>query len=166
MKNLLVAIDFSDVTERVVSAAEELARAFGAKIWLLHVVAEVSAMASLGEVPFHWPAAEAELPERFSEEQRRMQELLAGLMARGINAEMLLIRGSAVIEILAMAEQYEIDMVIMGSHGHGALYELMVGTVSEGVLRHAACPALIVPSVKPQKKKVVRHWEEPVVTPF
>ena len=62
MKNLLVAIDFSDVTERVVSAAEELARAFGAKVWLLHVVAEVSAMASLGEVPFHWPAAEAELP--------------------------------------------------------------------------------------------------------
>ena len=166
MKNLLVAVDFSDVTDRVVATAEQMARAFGAKIWLTHVVAEVSPMASLGEVPFHWPAVAAESPDRFPEEQRQMQTLLFSLKDKGLNAESLLIRGSAVIEILAMAEQYEIDMIVMGSHGHGAWYELVVGTVSEGVLRHASCPALIVPSAKPQKKKVVRHWEEPVATGY
>lgn len=166
MKNLLVAVDFSDVTDRVVSTAEGLARAFGAKIWLLHVVAEVSPMASLGEVPFHWPAVKAESPERFPEEQHQMQALLFSLKDKGLNAESLLIRGSAVIEILAMAEQYEIDMIVMGSHGHGAWYELVVGTVSEGVLRHASCPAMIVPSAKPQKKKVERHWQEPMATGY
>ena len=166
MKNLLVAVDFSDVTERVVATAEQMARAFGAKVWLLHVVAEVSPMAALGEVPFHWPAVEAESPDRFPEEQRRMNELLAGLKGKEFNAESLLIRGSAIIEILAMAEQYEIDMIVMGSHGHGAWYELVVGTVSEGVLRHASCPAIIVPSAKPQKKKTERHWVEPMATGY
>lgn len=166
MKNLLVAVDFSDVTHRVVATAEQMARAFGAKVWLLHVVPEISPMASLGEVPFHWPASEAELSERFPEEQRQMQGLLADLKGKGLNAESLLIRGFAVIEILAMAEQYEIDMIVMGSHGHGAWYELVVGTVSEGVLRHSPCPALIVPSPKPQKKKVVKLREEPAAMPF
>ena len=166
MKNLLVAVDFSDVTERVVATAEQMARAFGAKIWLVHVVPEVPPMASLGEVPFTWPAMDAEAPERLPEEQRQMHALLAGLKDKGLNAESLLIRGSAVIEILAMAEQYEIDMIVMGSHGHGAWYELVVGTVSEGVLRHASCPALIVPSEKLQKKKATKPKEEPAAMPF
>ena len=166
MKNLLVAVDFSDVTDRVVATAEQMARVFGAKIWLTHVVAEVSPMVSLGEVPFQWPAVATESSERFPEEQRRMQTLLFGLKDKGLNAESLLIRGSAVIEILAMAEQYQIDMIVMGSHGHGAWYELVVGTVSEGVLHRAPCPTLIVPSAKLQKKKVERHWEEPVATPY
>ena len=80
MKNLLVAVDFSDVTDRVVATAEQMARAFGAKIWLTHVVAEASPMASLGEVPFQWPAIDAESPERFPEEQHQMQVLLFGLV--------------------------------------------------------------------------------------
>ncbi|MEK6259438.1 MAG: universal stress protein [Planctomycetota bacterium] len=166
MKNLLVAVDFSDVTDRVVGTAEQMARAFGAKIWLTHVVAEASPMASLGEVPFQWPAISAESPERFPEEQHQMQTLLFGLKDKGLNAESLLIRGSAIEEILDIAERYQIDLIVMGSHGHGAWYELVVGTVSEGVLRRAPCPTLIVPSEKHQKQKVVRHREEPVATPF
>ena len=175
MKNLLVAIDFSDVTDRVVSTAAELARAFGAKMWLLHVVAEPSPMASLSKVAFqmpaieeefHWPTVESEVPELFHDKQRQMQEILAGLNDKGINAEASVVRGPVVVEILTMAEQHAIDMIVVGSHGHGALYELMVGTVSEGVIRHAACPALIVPSVKLQKQRVVREWEETVVVQF
>jgi nucleotide-binding universal stress UspA family protein len=166
MKNLLVAVDFSDVTERVVATAEQMARAFGAKIWLLHVVPEVSPVASLGEVPFQWPAMDVESPERFPEEQHQIQTLLAGLKDKGLNAESLLIRGTAVVEILAMAEQYEIDMIVMGSHGHGAWYELVVGTVSEGVLHRAPCPTLIVPSEKIQKKKAMKRQEEPAAMPF
>ena len=152
MKNLLAAVDFSDVTDRVVATAEQLARAFGAKIWLLHVVPEVTPVANVGDVPFQWPAMDAESPEEFPVQERQMQTLLFGLKDRGLNAESLLLRGAAVIEILSIAERYEIDLIIMGSHGHGALYELMVGTVSEGVLHRTPCPTLIVPSPKPQKQ--------------
>lgn len=166
MKNLLVAVDFSDVTDRVMATAEQMARAFGAKIWLLHVVADVSPMASLGEVPFQWPAVDAESPERFPVEQRQMQTLLFGVKDKGLNVESLLIRGSAIEEILDIAERYQIDLIVMGSHGHGAWYELVVGTVSEGVLHRAPCPTLIVPSAKPQKKKVERHWVEPMATGY
>lgn len=167
MKNLLVAVDFSDVTDRVMATAEQLAGAFGAKIWLMHVVAEVSPMASLGEVPFQWPTVEAESPERFPVEQRQMQTLLFGLRDKGLNAESLLMRGSAIEEIVDVAERYQIDMIVMGSHGHGAWYELVVGTVSEGVLRRASCPTLIVPSEKQAKQKSTAWYREtPLATPF
>jgi nucleotide-binding universal stress UspA family protein len=157
--------EFAGCRRFFVDTAERMARAFGAKIWLLHVVPEVPPVASLGEVPFQWPAIDAELPERFPEEQHQMQTLLFGLKDKGLNAETLLIRGSAVVEILAIAEQYAIDMIIMGSHGHGAWYELVVGTVSEGVLHRAPCPTLIVPSEKQQKRAAVRHRETPAATP-
>lgn len=167
MKNLLVAVDFSDVTDRVVATAEQMARAFGAKVWLMHVVPDVRPLASFGEVPFQWPEVEAESPERFPVEQRQMQTLLFGLKDKGLNVESLLMRGSAVEEIVDVAERYQIDLIVMGSHGHGAWYELVVGTVSEGVLHRAPCPTLIVPSEKPVKQKATAWQREaPLATPF
>ena len=48
--------------------------------------------------------------------------------------------------ILEEAERLEAEVIIMGSHGHGALYDLIVGSVTEGVLRKAKCPVLVLPS--------------------
>jgi nucleotide-binding universal stress UspA family protein len=48
-------------------------------------------------------------------------------------------------KILAQMEKLDADLVIMGSHGHGAIYRTLLGSVSEGVLHDAACPVLIVP---------------------
>jgi len=39
-------------------------------------------------------------------------------------------------------------MILLGSHGHGALYHLLIGSVSEGVIRKASCPVIIIPSKK------------------
>ncbi|MBW2274656.1 MAG: universal stress protein, partial [Deltaproteobacteria bacterium] len=47
--------------------------------------------------------------------------------------------------ILAEAKRLAADMIVMGSHGHGALYRALLGSVSEGVLHKATCPLTIVP---------------------
>ncbi|MEW5940915.1 MAG: universal stress protein [Chloroflexota bacterium] len=64
----------------------------------------------------------------------------------GLDATALVVQGATVETILNEASKLEADMIVVGSHGHGALYQLLVGSVCEGVLRKAACPVLVVPT--------------------
>ncbi len=52
------------------------------------------------------------------------------------------------IEILEAARICEADYIVMGSHGHNAFYDLLVGTTTHGVMRKAPCPVVIVPTAK------------------
>ena len=58
------------------------------------------------------------------------------------------IQGPAVEKILHTATEQDAGLIMMGSHGHGALYELLVGSVTAGVLKGAQCPVLVVPAAK------------------
>jgi nucleotide-binding universal stress UspA family protein len=48
-------------------------------------------------------------------------------------------------EIIAAVKDHGAELVVMGSHGHGALYHLFTGSAVTGVLKHTACPVLVVP---------------------
>ena len=54
--------------------------------------------------------------------------------------------GSVMETLLNQIEEIHPDVIIMGSHGHGALYHLIVGSVASGILKHAGCPVLLIPS--------------------
>src|SRR4029077_13057972 len=54
--------------------------------------------------------------------------------------------GAVVEEILRQANAIKPDLIVMGRHGHGAMYNLLVGSVTEGVLKRSGCPVLLVPS--------------------
>jgi nucleotide-binding universal stress UspA family protein len=54
--------------------------------------------------------------------------------------------GSVVEEILNQADLLNSDLIVMGTHGHGAMYNLLVGSVTKGVLKHSARPVLLVPA--------------------
>ncbi|MBE0585939.1 MAG: universal stress protein, partial [Desulfofustis sp.] len=70
----------------------------------------------------------------------------SGDRTTGLETTALLVQGATAETIVDKANKLEIDMVIVGSHGRGAMYQLLVGSVSEGVLRGAACPTLVVPT--------------------
>jgi nucleotide-binding universal stress UspA family protein len=57
-----------------------------------------------------------------------------------------LLQGPVVEIICETAQAIGADMIVLGSHGHTALYELLVGSVSEGVIRHARLPVTVVPA--------------------
>lgn len=59
--------------------------------------------------------------------------------------------GNVVDEILECARTLKIDGIVMGRHGHGAMYNLLVGSVTEGVLKRAKCPVVLVPVGEPPK---------------
>jgi len=143
MKHILVPVDFSPVTMSVFDQAEAVARCFDARLWLIHVAAPDPDFVGLDVGPQHvrdWRAAQ------LREEHRDIQTMALELEKRGIDVTPMLVQGPTVETILAEADKLDVDMIIMGSHGHGALYSMLVGTVSEGVLHKAKCPVLIVPS--------------------
>jgi len=146
VKRLLVPVDFSDVTKLVLESAEKLARVFGSKVLLMHCVSENPALAAMGEIAAMMPTPEAALPGTYPDQYRNLAELTKSLRNQGIDAELIFVSGVIVERIKSAANEHHVDLIIMGSHGHGALYELLVGTVTEGVLHHVRRPVLIVPS--------------------
>lgn len=145
MKKIMVPVDFSGVTEAVVATATKLARAFSSEIVLLHVAKPEPEFITYEPGP---PSVRQAVAHEISEEHHRLHELAKKLQDQDLRATPLLIQGYTVEKILLESERLGIDLLVMGSHGHGALHHLLLGSVSEGVLRKSKCPVLIVPSDK------------------
>lgn len=145
MKTIVAAVDFSAVTYHVVEAARELAGALKARVLLLHVIAP-----PVNVVTYDMPA-EAFVDElKFAREtsSKKLDALRRVLDADGIECELKTLQGHAVEEILHEADACDASYIVMGSHGHGALYELLAGSTSHGVIHKARCPIVILPRSK------------------
>jgi nucleotide-binding universal stress UspA family protein len=142
MKNILVPVDFSKITDPVIAAARGFAQAFSAKLWLVHVAAPDPDFVGYEVGP---QSVRDQRATHLRDEHRRLQEEAARLRDDGIDAAALLIQGPTVEKILSEARRIEADLIVMGSHGHGAVYRTLLGGVSENVLRRAECPITIVP---------------------
>jgi nucleotide-binding universal stress UspA family protein len=149
MKTILAPVDFSPVTEAVLKEALLLARALSARIVLLHttqppvITSEYAPlMSDLDQV--------IALGEKAAE--KNLTRLQTRLTAAGVRCDTLQLTGMPVSNIVAQAKKLAADHVVMGSHGHTAFYELLVGSTTHGVLTKVACPVVIVPAPKARKK--------------
>ena len=142
MKNILVAIDFSDVTQQVVTQGMLLARAFACRLWLIHVAAPDPDFVGYSTGPQFRRDLRA---ETLRDEHKYLQDQADELRKQGIDVTTLLIQGETIETILQEALKLRADIIVIGSHGHGALYKTFVGSVSEGIIRRASCPVTIVP---------------------
>ena len=82
----------------------------------------------------------------FRAEHARLEDLKAVVEANGVTATAMHVQGPIVEKILDQAADRNAAMIVMGSHGHGALYELLVGSITNGVLKGAKCPVVVVPA--------------------
>ncbi len=144
MKHLLVPVDFSDVTPRVLAQVVELARAFDARVTVLHVAPPDPAFVGYAAGP---DSVRDQVAHELREEHRRLSACHRQLTAAGVRASALLVQGFPVEKITQEVKRLQADFIIMGSHGRSALRHLLVGSVTDGVLREAACPVLVVPSL-------------------
>lgn len=141
--NILAAIDFSDVSEVVIEKAAEIVRSFSSKLWLIHVAAPDPDFVGYGTGPQcerDWRA------KTLKAEHKYIQDRALQLEQSGINVTPLLIQGATVATIIQEAARLNADMIVIGSHGHSAIYKTLVGNVSDGIIRQASCPVLIVPA--------------------
>lgn len=143
MKAILAAVDFSDVTLQVVAMARQLAGALGSRVILLHVVPPEPAFVGYQPGPESVRLAVAHDVQHEHAALARLKESLVGLDVCALQ-----IQGPIADRIVHEAATQEAGMIVIGPHGHGALYHLLAGSVTTEVLRHAKCPVLVVPAAR------------------
>lgn len=145
MKTILAPVDFSSATEAVVAEASALARAVNGKVVLLTVIQPPAAVADyaplLQDIAEITAAGERAAAAKLAKLQEKLQ-------AESVSSEHVQVVGAPVHHIISEAERVDADYIVMGSHGHTALYELLVGSTTHGVLKRATCPVVIVPASK------------------
>ncbi len=143
MKSILAAVDLSPVTQEVLRVAAAQARSHAATLWVVHVAAPDPDLVGFEPGPQHIRDHRA---QELRDEHLELQELAAGLSLSGIDARALLVQGPTVATILEEADRLLADLVVLGTHGHGALHRLFAGSVCQQVLAAIKVPLLIVPS--------------------
>lgn len=150
MTTILTPVDFSGITDSVVSQALALAKATGGRIVLLNVLQPPVITSEYG--PFMENIGEIVLvgEKAAAKQLARVQDYLTD---QGIETETLQFTGTPVPNILKQAEKVSADYIVMGSHGHTAFYDLLVGSTTHGVLLRSPCPVVIVPAGKKKGRK-------------
>lgn len=142
MKRVIAAIDFSDSTDPVVDQAIALAGAFQAELVLIHVAAPDPEFVGYDTGP---QSVRDQLAEHYHQEHRHLQDIENRVRDRVATCRSLLIQGSTVEKLLDEVSRLDAGMVVMGSHGHGALHHLLMGSATEGILRQSPVPVVVVP---------------------
>jgi nucleotide-binding universal stress UspA family protein len=145
---ILFATDFSDVSARALDYVLRLKDAGCRRVVILHVIDEREVNVILSQ-----PAGfadqeglyEAELLKYMRKNaQRELNDIRLRLEAAGLTVETLLIDGVPATEIVRMADAEQASAIVVGSHGRSNISQMLLGSVSENVLRHAKQPVLVV----------------------
>ncbi|MFV0338125.1 MAG: universal stress protein [Chthoniobacterales bacterium] len=146
MKTLLAPIDFSKSSPNVLQTTRQLATKLGAKVHLLNVREPTEGYIPIGaSMDLATPPSMVVVDTDDKEILAQLEDAAKSLRENKIEVTYEVITGLAVEEILTQAKEKKIDYIILGSHGHGAIFHLFSGSVVTGVLKHAPCPVIVTP---------------------
>lgn len=138
LKNILVATDFSEPAEVATNYGQDLARSYGATLHVMHVIEDMLALYA-PELGFALPSIEHNI------EAAVQRDLDARSGHGGDSFRSVVTRSSNVSHaITEYAKANAIDLIIVGTHGRGAVSRFLMGSVAERVVRTAPCPVLTV----------------------
>src|SRR6188508_1318447 len=149
IKRILVPTDFSSSSRRALDYAAGVARKFDASLHLVHVC-EVPSMITASMDAY--AIAYTDWNQRLGEEAER--ELAKIAVRHGFRVTTEVLFGSPASSIVEAADTNNADLIVMGTHGHGAVMHLMMGNVAERVVRTAPCPVLTVREPRVPKARV------------
>lgn len=152
LKRVLVATDFSDASNAALEYGRQFSRMFAANLHVIHVVENVMARFAADAYPVLLPDLQREVEA--SGEKRLMESLTPDDVAQLHAVPVVRTSTSPAAAIVDYAKEADVDLVIMGTHGRGAMAKLLMGSVAERVVRTAACPVL-----------TVRHPEHDFIAP-
>lgn len=140
--SLLVALDFSAVTDDQLEIVQRLA-APNREIYLLHVAEPDPDFVGFEAGP---EEVRDQVAKEFHQEHEQIQSLAGRLRDSGHQVTALLVQGPTIETILREADKVDAEVIVVGSHGRGKLFDLVVGSVSAGVIRKSTVPVLVVPT--------------------
>ena len=145
--SILVAIDFSPVSRRQLEVLRILLRGSSSDVYLLHVAEPDPDFVGFDAGP---TVVRDQIAAEFHREHRQIQELAEELRDTDHKITPLLIQGPVVETVLHEAKKLHAGLIVVGSHGHGATYDLVVGSISAGIIRRSPIPVMVVPAQRDQ----------------
>lgn len=141
IKRILFPTDFAEGAMNALPYAVDMARHYGAKLYMIHVIYDLIAVSglhiphvSVDEIYKEMATAAKKKLEEFGEIERRDVK----------NIEYAILRGVPYEEILKFVDKNNIDMIVIGTHGRKGLDRVLFGSTAERVVRNAPCPVLTV----------------------
>ncbi|MBO1224201.1 MAG: universal stress protein [Candidatus Scalindua sediminis] len=139
LKKILCPIDHSDCSKEALKYAVTFAMKDEAKLYLLHVIDIRSFDESLDTMTRQMPD-----DETMKQLKTKLFECVPEEIRNDMQVEALVVQGIPFAEIISIAKKNKVDMIVMGTHGRTGLAHIMIGSVSEKVVRKAHCPVLTV----------------------
>jgi nucleotide-binding universal stress UspA family protein len=140
MKNIAVAVDFSDNTDKLINQAIDLAKGFSSNVFLIHVESpneDVSGRDSTEGVD--------EIQQLYHGETALLNNLAQTIRDHNIETHAIFVEGVIVDSILEEARRVNANVIIAGTHRHNAIEGLFLGGVSQGIVKQSSCPVFLVP---------------------
>jgi nucleotide-binding universal stress UspA family protein len=139
IKKILVPIDFSDYSKGALKYAVGFAKNFNAKLFLVYVVEPIIYPPdfSMGQIAI--PTMDLEMDKRASEELNKLAEKE---IPKELIVNTIVKTGKPFIEIIETAQEEDIDLIIIATHGHTGMEHILFGSTAEKVVRKAPCPVL------------------------
>ncbi len=139
---LLAAVDLSKASGYVIEAVHRVALATDAEVYVLHTIIPLPGIAG---PEFNPVTGHQEMSERYLDERDQLKELVTQLVEADVNATAIMAQGDPVKTILKESERLDAELIVIGSHGHGMMFDALVGSISAGILRKSTIPVLVVP---------------------
>lgn len=149
MKKVLIGVDYNPKSEKVVQKGYELAKTMGAEVCLIHVLADVryygnSYPTFMGYEGYN----ELQVDLEITSQLRKVAEDFVLTAARHLNDESVtthIAEGSISNAILDYAEEWQADLIVLGTHSHSVLEKVLMGTTASHVLEKTNIPVYMVP---------------------
>jgi len=136
-EKILVPLDGSENSLRALEKAVQIAKKFDGKITLIHAYSVSYFAVTPTQVYRYVKAIRKNGTDILADGKKRVK-------AEGVQVETLLSEGHSVEEILKTSREGDFDLVVIGARGVSRIREILVGSVSDGVTKHAPCPVLLV----------------------
>jgi nucleotide-binding universal stress UspA family protein len=150
-QRILVPVDFSDHSKTTVSYARRIAARHDSTLYVLHVFQAPDYVISPYSRRQHY-SSEVQAQVRAAEQDARenLEILRQELLGRGVKTQAVLRIGYPFEEIVLVANHFNVDLIIIGSHGRSGIRRLLLGSTTERVVEHADCPVLVVKGSRAQ----------------
>jgi nucleotide-binding universal stress UspA family protein len=143
VRSILLPTDFSGCANYAVPYAATIARATGASIVCVHVIEPV--VPAVGYTGLTEPLPLADVSDQLEDSaEKELPRLAECEELAGLSVEEVIVHGDAAAEIVRVASEREVDLVVISSHGRAGLGRILFGSTAEAVVRHALCPVLVV----------------------
>ena len=142
LHRILVPTDFSKYSANAVTYAAAFADKFGAELVVLHVVQDLALF--IPEAVLIAPVMTPPLEQFKAAAQAALEKVVRDMNLTGLKVQTEIASGVPFAEIIRVARAQNVDLIVMGTHGHTGLAHMLLGSVAEKVVRKAPCPVLTV----------------------